>query len=259
MDRLILDQMLTWFQDWVDGLITTSGEDKEPFFEAILEHTYRVRQHAVALGKSEGLDDEQLMLLEMVTLFHDLGRFRELYMTTLGEFPFAVDHGESGVRLIKRLPFLNLLTQSEQVALIESVRHHGDFRCPPELDEQAKWILNILRDADKIDSYYKECHRRDKFSHVSPKGVAGANDYSASLVSVLMTGKPLHSEQLVHRLDKILLLLGYLFDFNYVHSFQVIEQNQYVDKLLDKLPQDPIILELRQMLHDYMDSKLPKE
>ena len=71
-----LEQLKKWFADYVAGFYTDNPTHNSTI-RLKEKHTERVCENMILLGKALGLSDEEMVLTEIMALFHDVGRFKQ--------------------------------------------------------------------------------------------------------------------------------------------------------------------------------------
>jgi putative nucleotidyltransferase with HDIG domain len=116
-----------------------------------LDHSLRVSAEcrAVAAELSWSLPDQDLA--EAAGLLHDVGRFEQC--RRFGTFADArsVDHGDLGVEILAQAEFLTAVAPVPAELIREAVRCHNKHEIPPALAAPARALVQLVRDADKLD------------------------------------------------------------------------------------------------------------
>lgn len=102
-------------------------EDIRVNYELKLEHTYRVKDNILELGRSLNLDKKSLMLCELIGLYHDLGRFKQY--SEYGTFSDAItgSHGELSIQVLMEQDVLRSLEKSEREVILKAIKYHNYF------------------------------------------------------------------------------------------------------------------------------------
>ena len=189
---------------------------------------------------------------ERALLFHDIGRFHEtvcIYRDNLKNIEVAAgsnkyDHGFIGYDILKEIPQYNYLR------LLLAVKYHGKMmeqvkasdlwkEAEKSPDENAiKQILYIVRDADKLanlkvhkennhlkeDSFYKQLSPEAKTAGISPQVMEQFENHQVVYFPTIYSYN-----------DRVMMVLSWLFDFNFQYTRTVFLNDGYADYLLNEL------------------------
>lgn len=209
-----------------------------------VQHTFRVVHFALEIGQSLCLLPEEMHLVYLASLLHDIGRFEQIrnYHSFLESK--QSNHGEIGVKVLLDHSFIDRFckTEEEKRIVLETVRYHGAFEVPPNLKEKDQKIINIVRDADKLDILNSTLDHfsmdiKDHFITESVK-----NDF--------------FSHHLVHRangssdLDDLVSYLAFPFDFHFSYSFQYLKEHKVIEKIIMKYVLETNHQEVQQTLRE---------
>ena len=189
---------------------------------------------------------------ERALLFHDIGRFHEtvcIYRDSLQNIKVAAgsnkyDHGFIGYDILKEIPQYNYLR------LLLAVKYHGKMmeqvkasdlwqEAEKSPDEKSiKQILYIVRDADKLanlkvhktanhlkeDSFYKQLSPEAKKAGISPKVMQQFENHQVIFFPTIYSYT-----------DRVMMVLSWIFDFNFQYTRTVFLNDGYADYLLREL------------------------
>lgn len=209
---------------------------------------------------------------ERTLLFHDIGRFHEavcIYRDSLKNIKVAAgsdkyDHGFIGYDILKQIPRYNNLK------LLLAVKYHGKMmeqvrtsdlwqeaeKSPDE--KEIKQILYIVRDADKLanlkvhkthnhlkeDSFYKQLSPTAKKAGISPEVMQQFKNHQVVYFPTIRSYN-----------DRVMMVLSWLFDFNFQYTREQFLNAGYADYLLNELTLNGIsentITELKDIMKKY--------
>lgn len=126
-----------------------------------VEHSFRVFEHAGRIVKSldkemsvpknlrRDVDCRKAALLS--SLYHDCGRFPQFkeYRTFLDAV--SVDHAVLSFRVARERAFLREEKPEVRQLALCAILLHNRYRLPSMLDPRARFVVDIVRDADKLD------------------------------------------------------------------------------------------------------------
>lgn len=141
------------FDRYVDSF-KVSGE--LPYLmELKRRHSYRVREEALAIARSCGIEGDRLSVAFAVGLLHDLGRFPQYLQYGTFNDGASVDHGNLGCLVLEeRFGHLRDAVGESQWGLIKSsVGLHNKRTLPDGLTKEERFWASLARDADRLDVY----------------------------------------------------------------------------------------------------------
>lgn len=215
-----------------------------------VEHTFRVCDHACRI--LDTLDDEPCEALRaladgeacqaarLAALFHDCGRFPqfEQYRTFLDAA--SVDHAVLSFRTMRDEGFLR--GESDRVKRLANcaVLLHNKHILPSKLDAHARFVTDIVRDADKLDIFrimvgYLTCALPEKDAvllHV----VDAPDRWSEKVVGDVMAGRVARYADLRYVNDFRLLLGTWMDELRFAATRKALADSGLMEKVLGALP-----------------------
>ncbi len=200
--------------------------------ESKYKHSYRVMEICGEIATRLGLSEEEIELAKLIGLLHDIGRFDQwAQYGSYNDFK-SFSHGEKGAEILKDNDYIRWYIEDDSYddIILYAVRKHGIFVIDDEVaDEKSLLFLKIVRDADKIDIFYEA---NEIFWPNESDVEAINNSYvSKDYYLQIMKCKPVKSKENESALDPIVRFLGFIFDFNFKASKDIIIENDYLNKL----------------------------
>ncbi|MFC1811458.1 HD domain-containing protein [Thermodesulfobacteriota bacterium] len=253
------EALKTWFSDYVAGFYTDI-EANNRNIRLKEKHTERVCRNMVMLGKALGLPDQKIILAEIMGLFHDLGRFRQY--ATYGTFNdrISVNHARLGIRQMARHRVLSGYPRDEKRLIAKAIACHNTAEITADEDGETLFFIRLLRDADKLDiykvfiNYYQ--NRGKNPNPVVEIGLPDDPACSPKVVSALNQGRIALMEDLKTLNDFKLLLISWVFDLNFVPSFQIVQRRGYVERIEATLPDSEDVSAAVSQVRDYVKRHL---
>lgn len=235
-----LDIFKAWFTRYSQTFYTNDAEDNKNI-ELKVRHTSFVCENAVLVAKEEHLSDNDLMLAETAALFHDLGRFLQYSRYKTFRDSISVNHGRFGAEILDKENILKNVPLNERQLITNTVRFHNSFEVPSFEDYQNILFLKLIRDADKLDiwrifSEYYEDTEVEKASAVG-LGLPDLPDYSKTVLACLYEKKLAGLSGLKTLNDFKLMQLSWVYDLNFRHSFRLLAERGYINRIATALPQ----------------------
>ncbi|WP_181549671.1 HD domain-containing protein [Desulfosalsimonas propionicica] len=100
------------------------------------DHTLRVCENILDIGRSLGLCAIDLHLAETIALLHDIGRFEQYrrYKTFLDHQP--EDHAALGITIIHNQKLLSAFDPETAEIILHAVKYHNRFALPKETNRR---------------------------------------------------------------------------------------------------------------------------
>ena len=259
MTRDDLKHLKTWFTEYV-SVFYSDEPDYNHLIRLKEEHTIRVCRNIAMLGKELGLSDQDMVLAETIALFHDIGRFKQ-YKTyrTFNDF-VSENHARLGLRQMAIHGVLSACTTAEKRLITRAIAYHNAAVLPANEDDNTLFFMRLIRDADKLDiwklfiDYYNE--REKNHSSAVELGLPDEPIYSQRVIKSLKQRRFVRMQDLKTLNDFKLLQISWVFDLNFVPSFQTVQSRKYIEKLEETLPKSKEIKEAVQHAHDHVNSFL---
>lgn len=208
------------FLDYVGGF-----PDKDCFYK--VEHTFRVVSFAKEIAKSLGLNKEDLYLVELASILHDIGRFeqKKKYNTFIDYK--SKYHGDIGVEVLLHNDLIDEFckTPEEKSIVLKTCKYHGTLTVPENLLEKEKLIINIVRDSDKIDILNNALLGNIKLD-------IGEDKVSKEVLEDFYHHKPINIKNKKSRADRLVVWLAFTYDFNFKYTYQYLKEYKIFDKLI---------------------------
>ena len=259
MTRDDLNYLKTWFTEYVSNFYS-DDPDYNHLIRLKEEHTIRVCCNIAMLGKELGLSDQDMVLAETIALFHDIGRFKQYAVYhTFNDF-ISENHARLGLRQMAIHGVLSACSTAEKRLITRSIAYHNAAVLPANEDDNNLFFMRLLRDADKLDiwklfiDYYNE--REKNHNSAVELGLPDDPVCSQQVIESLHQRKFVRTQDLKTLNDFKLLQISWVYDLNFVPSFQAVQNRKYIEKLEEILPQSKEIKKAVQYAHDHVNSFL---
>lgn len=214
-----------------------------------IEHSFQVIGAGNYIMKHEkyyqGRDETFLRLAKLAYLFHDIGRFREICeLFDLGIEHLSatkLDHGAFGAEFLSRLPqydtpFL-LLPVKYHNKLIEDYYNSAEYHNLEKEKKDITEILKLVRDADKIANFHLITTRTEELKELfCPENARNLpQNIQPEILEDFMNEKAIDLRKIKTVCDRILNLLSWTYDLNYLPSFVFCSKLNCFDKMLNIL------------------------
>jgi hypothetical protein len=249
----------SWFSDYCRSFYSSDTEDQKNI-ALKKHHTFEVCRNIVQIAEWLSLEHNQILLAEAAALFHDIGRFPQYAKYRTFRDSLSVNHGLLGAETLIQEKILDGLPEHEQKVVIESVKFHNAFSVPQKEKEEVSFFIRLVRDADKLDIWrvfleYYEGPEELRASAVG-LGLPDVPDYTGEVLSYIYGEKIVSLSRIRTLNDFKLLQLSWIFDLNFQPSFRLLNERNYIDRIVAKLPQTGDIQSLSLFLKEFVQKSI---
>lgn len=241
------------------------------FFEGFAKEKIKHSMQVVGAGnlilkqeKSfQGRGEDFLRLGKLVCLFHDIGRFQEIYMLSQDKSKHY-NHGQFSYEMHKDLGYTDL-------RLLLPVKRHGELADALENDsefqqmsegiekEETRELYGLVKDADKIanlylikqderifkDLFFEYLPEEEKYASISEKVLQAVQEHT-----LVIRGNDMSFS------DRIIQILCFVFEIYYQPSYDFIVKHKLFDNLFGYLLEYCPDKKQAQFVCDYIDNYL---
>ena len=248
-----LRDIKTWLEKYIHTY-KNKGPDIQENIGLKEDHTKRVCNEILILGKRLGLNDDELRLAEIIALLHDVGRFEQYARYGTFKDGKSVNHAELGIQILEKNGVLRNLNPSIQDLVKRSINYHNHVSLPVEETEACLFYSRLLRDADKLDiwkvvtDYYQRKNRkRNTGLELELPDTPGVSE---KVVEAIRNKEAVNMKDLKNLNDFKLLQAGWIFDINFEPSLEIIKERRYLEKIEAALPDLPETNEIFRIIYD---------
>jgi HD superfamily phosphohydrolase YqeK len=252
-----LTSLRRWlFDEYVPRYIAMDSE-WVPALQLKADHTRRVCEEILHIGRQLGLDQGALRLAELTALLHDVARFEQYARYQTYSDSRSFDHGQAGAAIIGEHGLLDPLDPEVREVVLAAVQNHNRGAVPVGRSAAEAFFSRLLRDADKLDIWRVVIEEyRSPTSHAFARlELPDTPGCSEAALQTLSDGRMLKLAELRNLNDFKLLQLGWVYDLNFQPSFCRTQEQGYVESLLDLLPRLPAIEEVGRSLLAYVEQR----
>ncbi|MEY8483483.1 HD domain-containing protein [Lachnospiraceae bacterium 48-21] len=220
------------FEHYLDGY---DREDDKIRLKIV--HTYGVAECSRRIAQRMGLDQEDQELAELIGILHDIGRFEQLKRFHSFE-PHTMDHAAFGVQILFDEGMIRDFVEDDRWDGIirTAIAKHSDYRLERAGDDREGMHARIIRDADKLDN----CRVKLEDTMETMLGVSasevGKTTVSPEVMEQFRRKESILASTRKTKMDYWLSYMAYFFDINYRVSMEMIRENNYVARLLGRIP-----------------------
>jgi len=262
MQILVSGENLTELKDWFEKYVLSfyyNDPELQQNIELKRDHTLRVCEEMVALGKQVGLYDDALRLAEIIALLHDIGRFEQYDRYRTFSDKKSENHAELGMAVIKKHGILDPFDNAVKDLILKSVQYHNRPSLPADEPAICLFYVRLLRDADKLDIwkvvtdyYYRKDRKRNGTIELDLPDTPGFSDevYQDMLHKRIVDIKHVRNLN-----DFKLLQIGWIFDINFQPTMDRIKERRYLELIRDVLPASEKTDRVFEVIHEFSAKK----
>jgi hypothetical protein len=259
MNRNDLEHLRKWFADYVADFYTDNLNHNSTIrFKE--KHTEYVCRNMIFLGKALNLSEEELVLIETMALFHDIGRFKQYAIYGTFKDMDSENHALLGLRELAVNDVLDVCSKNEKRWITKAIASHNAITIPKKENGKSLFFIRLLRDADKLDIWRVFIdHFNMRGKQPNPDLEFGLSDdpsFSPQVMAALSKERFVRFQELRTLNDFKLLLLSWVFDLNFSSSIQMVKDRGYVEKIGAFLPSSQDTKKILKQMHDYMERHL---
>lgn len=232
---------------------------KNPNIERKIKHSLRVCDISRKLAESLNLNNEQIKLAELIGLLHDIARFEQF--TRFGTYNdlISINHGHLGVEILENKQYIRKYIEDENYDNIikKAIKNHNAYELEEGLSEEEKLYCNIIRDSDKLDILYliSEVFKNEELQYSDEEKI------SSEVLKQFYNKELINNKLKRTKLDGIIGTISYIYDLNFKESFQIIKENKYMNKMIDKFDIKDCkvkeqLAEIRKITNEYIEQKI---
>lgn len=228
----------SWYNNYTSSF-SSSDLSTEGALRLKEQHCRNVMDEIKSIGKSINLSETQLEMAAVAGLLHDIGRFEQFltYRTFLDKK--SVNHAELSVSIISREQILASADKYRGKTIIEAIQLHNKASLP-HTENSSLWLAKMLRDADKLDIWNVVLNHFRNPEQKTKKAVEldlpDTESFSPQVVSSILNATPWNIKTLNYVNDFKLILMGWVFDINFTHTYKEIKKRRILENLRDQLP-----------------------
>jgi len=250
--------LFSWFNDYVKSYYSEANY-MQMNIQLKEEHTYRVCDNILSIGKGMNLEQDQLRMAEITALFHDIGRFEQFKKYRTFNDKISENHAKLAVEILNQNSILNKLPGNERNLIYKAILFHNVHKLPENESYENLFYTKLLRDADKLDilwvvtDYYE---KRELYPNPAMELELPDNEkYSKYIINEIINCKCASNNHIKTYNDMKLLQISWVFDINFVPTYRAINNYGYIDKIIHSLPDTDDI----KMIHKHTDECIRKK
>ncbi len=243
-------RLLKVYEDYIKKIDMNNTWAKAKYFHS-LKSMDLARNIASELGI---FDEEEMVVIELIALFHDIGDFNEKDHNYLDNEDN--DQAMKSINILFDEGLIRKITDDTKYDnLIKlAIFCHNKEGLPKNIDEKTVCICNIMKDVYRIE----ELHMAINYPFIDNR----IKEYPTNLVyDEFKQFKEVNGKMSDNNADNILIVLSHLFGLNYKISYALVAEKGYIEKIIDSLVVDDkkiekFFIQIQTVLTNYLKKKV---
>ena len=143
--------------------------------------------------------------------------------------------------------------------ILKAIKYHNKYVIGKDVNKEEELFCKIIRDADKLDIFniaindmWKDQKENIESQMISPK-----------VLEQVLSCKVVDKKNLKNNIDRVIVILAFIYDFNFKSSYEIIQQNKYIDKIINRFEfkeeNKKQMEDIRKVANEYINKKLKGE
>ena len=199
-------------------------------------HSLRVMEECKKVAKALKLNKEEIELAELIGLLHDIGRFEQYNRENEQCNEMLLDHANLGVEILVKDDYIKKYIDDKHYIpiILKAIKNHNKLEIEDDLNEEELLYAKIIRDADKLDIFYEGVEiywntKKEKENIENSKISSKIEEQLKNEKQVKKLGNEKNDT-----VDSLLMLLSYIYDINFRETLEIIDKENYVNKILNR-------------------------
>ncbi|HWQ40865.1 MAG TPA: HD domain-containing protein, partial [Desulfosporosinus sp.] len=229
----------SWFEEYTESH-PSETEKVEANLKYKKEHSLRVRDYMLTLGRDLQLDTNQMLLAEVIGLFHDIGRFEQYVKYRTFKDHQSEDHAELGLSVLKRYQiFSGRVSELEKAMILTAIKNHNQRVIQESVVGNTLLFCRLIRDADKLDilnqiiSFYENPSRTP---YLAVDSNHTDESYSPEIIQGILSGEQISYTLVRTPVDIKLIRLSWLLDLYFPTALEIAKSKGYLERLRAFIP-----------------------
>ena len=220
-------------------------------------HSIRVMELSEKIAKRLNLSKEKIEIATLIGLLHDIARFEQYTRYHTFKDAESVDHGDLGVEILNKdlHKYIDKDKYDEIIKL--AVKNHNKYKIEEGLTQEQELFAKIIRDADKIDIFYEGVVMFWKGN----ESAVEESTISPEVFEQIQNNIQVKRGTRQTPVDNVLSVLAFIFDINFKTSFEILKQEDYINKMLNRYnmkdeQSKKELEEIRNIANKYVEQKI---
>ena len=231
-----MKKYIKFFNDYAGYYISIAkNEFQKLHINRKIEHSKRVNEFSIEIAQKLGLNNEEIYLINIASLFHDIGRFKQFYEYSTYIDKISCNHALLSIDILEQEKVLDDLGENKKEIVLEIIKLHNYTALPQDISKELYTYTSIIRDADKIDWIYAMVNIIPKLSKENQSIFYSNKDerhfISEELVNAILNNKSVVKSEL-NTIDELRVeAMGWITSgMKCSPSYEIIKREELVNK-----------------------------
>lgn len=217
-------RLLKYFEEYIKKIDMNNTWSKAKYF-----HSLKSMDMARIIANDLGIfNEEEIVVIELIALFHDIGNFEQKSYNYLDNQ--EEDSTMKSIEILFDTGLIRKITEETKYDNLIKVAIfcHNKDGLPKNIDDKMVCVCNIMKDVYKLE----ELRMVINYPYIDNR----INTYPSAIVyNDFKLFRPISSKMSDNNADNILIALSNLFGLNYKMSYSLVEEKQYIEKIINSL------------------------
>jgi putative nucleotidyltransferase with HDIG domain len=202
-----------------------------------IKHTMGVVKMSEYISTELNLSKKDINIAMLIALLHDIGRFEQVTRFNSLEDYNSIDHAQFGFKILFKDGLITKFLDSREFDNIisKAILNHNKLKIEEGLNERELLHAKIIRDADKVDNLKSRVNGNIQDFFNSTLEELEKSQITDKIYEDFMNCKMIISTERKFPLDFWISYLAYIFDFNFLPGLKYVQDNDYVNKIIDRI------------------------
>ncbi|OSS42942.1 Metal-dependent phosphohydrolase [Desulfurella amilsii] len=246
-----------WFDNYADNIIKDNFSKRQSLGLKRI-HTHNVCKESLKIMQRYRKNQNCSLSSYIIALFHDVGRFEQYVKYNTFNDAVSKNHAELSIKIMMENDLLKNVNDYTKNIIIEAIENHNKAYLPKLNDHKLIFLSKVVRDADKIDIYriITQNYISEKPNDAVNLELLASVDISENVYKNILNGQCVKYEDLKTITDLKILHLSWVYDINFIYTFERIKKEFYLEKIYNVLPKNKDTQLIYQKVRDFIVQKL---
>jgi hypothetical protein len=212
-------------------------------------HTELVCNYIVDIGESLSLPKFNIELAATIALIHDLAAFEKNWTA---QDLLTENYVNATIKMLDDRKILDGFLSNEYQIITKAIALHNVPTLPEIDDDTILFYTKLIRDADKLAIWNQMSKMIIPYQDTSC-------DIPDSIFQTIFQQKAARFVDAESDIHRKIITISWIFDLNFVQSFQIAKKNNWFETIFSKLPQNKKINIIHETVSEFLEyqSMLP--
>lgn len=202
------------------------------------KHIFEVEKLITDIGNSIALNVEDISKARAIALLHDIGRFVQYTKYHTFSDRDSENHSIIALRVIGQEGFLDEF--ADKLLIEKAIMNHNVAKIHSNIIGKELLFSKLIRDADKADIYRVVLEYYNDPMAMNDEtvrlGLPNTDEVSEMVYNSIMNSETVMISEMKSIIDFKLLQLSWIYEIHFSRTFEIIFENDYINKLFLCIP-----------------------